>query len=224
MSIAAGVRCLTCRRIAPEIGDAGYLGAPTLEVSESSTDGWFEPDPIPTFGFFYEGLAAIGLVPYEIALLHEFLHDHAGHRLYIAMDADDPEKWPADVRACEEAGLADGHVEGQELDRERRRRTATGEFVVGHFELSCAPCQAVLRSEAAELLKRTDAMPVSAMAARMFVDRWGAEYHELGSSHGLVGIIDPFEAFLDLLRDFCELHAGHGLHAAVVPAAEDEDG
>lgn len=100
MGVSFFTYCVACDVAAPEIGDGGMLGWPSL------ADGWHDgaepyenedgdvvvPGPAPCFGRLYEALRRIELVPVAVEDFAAFLRDHDGHdvRLFSDMDDDAP--------------------------------------------------------------------------------------------------------------------------------------
>ncbi|KHD07438.1 hypothetical protein PN36_10135 [Candidatus Thiomargarita nelsonii] len=74
MSVSFFTYCIDCSVNAPEIGDAGMMGAPSLEIVS---------DSFYTFGWIYDGLKAISLLPYSIESYKSFLETHQGHKIHM---------------------------------------------------------------------------------------------------------------------------------------------
>jgi hypothetical protein len=217
MSIQLGYACVTCKRLAPNVGDGGYLGAPTLDVAEETTVGILGGEGMPSFGLFYAGLAALGLLPHDIERAREFMAEHAGHRLFITGGDVDGDDVPDDLREFEEDENDNIPEEMDALDAERERRVASGEFIEGHFAVSCAACRSELKSTDAELLKAREGKTVSQADARTFVAAWDRAPDD-GWNHRLMGIADPYESFMPELVEFVRKHAAHGLASRILPA------
>jgi hypothetical protein len=218
MSIQTGVTCLDCRINAPNVGDGGFLGAPTLEVAEESAAGGLEREPLPTFEYFYEALAGLGIRPYDLDTFREFLVAHSGHRLFLSGDHDDQDDWPPELQEADEADDPDGMDAYEQREEARVRRVASGEFLEAHFHLQCSACEASLQSGEPELLRAQPDMAVPRDAAERFASRWG-RYPDEGWNHRLMGIADPYEPLMEELVAFARHHAAHGMRARVVPAS-----
>jgi len=74
MSVSFFTYCIDCSVNAPEIGDAGMMGAPSLEIVSDS------------FGWIYDGLKAISLLPHSIESYKSFLETHQGHKIFLGND------------------------------------------------------------------------------------------------------------------------------------------
>jgi hypothetical protein len=218
MSIQLGFACVTCKRLAPNMGDGGFLGAPTLDVSEESRVGAFADEPMPSFGLLHGGLAAVGLLPYDIERNREFLVEHAGHRLSIMGDGVDGE----DAFEADDDDDSIGE-EMDALDAERERRVAAGEFKEAYFAVSCAACRAELGATEAELLKAEAGKKISQADAQTFIAAWDRSPDD-GWNHRLMGIVDPFESFMPDLVQFLKSHAAHGLSSQLLPAPSGSSG
>jgi hypothetical protein len=204
--------------MAPNIGDGGFLGAPTLESAMSTAVGLFSDEPIPSFGLLYAGVSGIGLLPHDIERAHEFMLEHAGHLLFISGDHMDGDAIPEEVLAFEEGGGDHNWREEMDaLDSERERRVASGEFVEAFFTVSCGGCKAELKAPQPELLKAHTGKVISESDAKAFVAAWDRAADD-GWNHRLMGIVDPYEPFMSDLIVFIGQHAGHGLTGRMLPA------
>jgi hypothetical protein len=84
MSVTFDLLCVRCGERAPEVGDFGYIGSPSL-----SSLPRFVPWRPQRFGYIYRGLSDVSLMPAEVAAFHAFLRKHRGHRLFATPGADD---------------------------------------------------------------------------------------------------------------------------------------
>ena len=193
MSIALGVDCVDCRVLAPNVGDYGFLGAPVLEPLETAEG---PGAPMPSFGYFYEGLDCIGIRPYDLVVLREFLLAHQGHQVRVG------EGEGVDSKTVH-AGL-------KAQKAEKARRTKSGEFKTLVFEVSCEKCNARMAAPEAELLQAAEPFSPSGEAISTFLARWERPPDD-GWNHGLMGIVDPFEPFMEDLLAFLNKHRRHKL-------------
>ena len=215
MSVQLGYACITCRKGAPNVGDGGILGTPSLDLAEDSSVGI--PDgygPMPSFGLLYAGLFAIGLLPHDIERCHEFLTEHAGHRLFLDGELDGPV--PDDVRDYQDVDSFDA-AEWKQEKQAREARVAAGEFVEAYFALSCDACGSEVRASGADLLKAHPGKRILPADSQAFLTAWNRGPDE-GWCHRLMGIVDPWEPFLPALVAFVETHAAHELTAQIAPA------
>ena len=83
MSVTFIVYCHGCKVTAPEIGDGGHLGYPSAVTAVRKKDG------LLSFGYFYQGFAAMDIRPYELEAFHGFVTEHARHRVRMITDADE---------------------------------------------------------------------------------------------------------------------------------------
>jgi hypothetical protein len=210
MGVSVNVDCLDCLKRAPSMGRGGLLGRPVLEVApETEGAEW----PWPTFGFFYEPLAALGVQPYCLEAYRDFLGEHCGHRIHISTgDEDLPEISEINEAECG-AGLAGLHAEEARM----AARIASGEFTEGFYELRCTECQVAHTATDSEVLRTFPPSPVSRVTVGMFMDRWATRDAGEGWSSGLRGIADPLGPFLRDLPDFLEAHRDHPLERWLSP-------
>jgi len=122
MSVSFFTYCIDCSVNAPEIGDAGMMGAPSLEIVS-------DQDSFYTFGWIYDGLKAINLLPYSIESYKSFLETHQGHKIFLGNDHMDDEQLPE---------LNYEKLEHFELD--------TQGFTEGYYEMVCVETGALFRT------------------------------------------------------------------------------
>jgi hypothetical protein len=79
MSVSYSIACLDCGVFAPEVGASGYIGSPTLDLSQGQP---------PNFGYLYEAFAGIQLITWDLELLREFLERHVSHRTHVFADGE----------------------------------------------------------------------------------------------------------------------------------------
>ena len=193
MSIQLGVDCVDCKAMAPNVGDGGFLGAPVLESRAKAQRG---DEQMPSFGYFYEALEGIGIRPYDLVALREFLVAHKGHRVRISEGDGIPSK---NIHAA---------VKAQREEKERRSKS--GEFRELVYEIACKKCDESLAAQESELLQTAEAFSPTVDAVSTFVKRWGRDPDD-GWNHGLMGIVDPYEPLLEELLEFLKTHRRHKL-------------
>jgi hypothetical protein len=223
VSITVGTVCLTCKKSAPNVGDFGQLGEPSLVVSKQIHNGRKPGEFGPSFEYFYEALRGIGIFPYDLHRFREFLAAHEGHFLftYAETEFERPEFLPEEVVEWERAQAEDGYPSLEEDDvfeEEQERRVAAGEFVMAGYEMMCTRCGVQHSTSSPELLRAARPLDVSPEAAAIFVERWGV-YPDEGWNHRLMGIADPYEPFMEELIDFVRTHGTHGLRASLQTSA-----
>ena len=193
MSIQLGVDCIDCKALAPNVGDGGFLGAPVLESRAKAQGGG---EPMPSFGYFYEALQGIGIRPYDLVALREFLVAHKGHRVRVSEGDGIPSK---SIHAA---------VKAQREEKERR--TKSGEFRELVYEIASSKCDESLAAEQPELLQAAEALSPTADAVSTFVKAWSRDPDD-GWNHRLMGIVDPYEPFMEELLEFLKTHRRHKL-------------
>jgi hypothetical protein len=221
VSITVGTVCVTCRKWAPSVGDFGYLGEPSLIVSDQIDTGYGEV--MPSFEYFYEALRGVGILPYDLHRFWEFLVAHEGHFLFMSAGHERLDQLPPEVAAYrrERAEKKDNSdlMDCRAFEAEREQRVDAGEFVSSIYEMMCTRCGDKHTASTPEVLRAASPLTVSPEAAAIFVERWGV-YPDGGWNHRLMGIVDPYETFMEKLVDFVRTHGTHGLRASVLtPAA-----
>jgi hypothetical protein len=93
MGVACSVMCVTCNADAPELGDMGFMGFPSLSVEERKLKK-FVPQ---NFGYLYEGFRSIGMFTEATDDFLRFLYKHAGHEFF--MNAEDQDMYEDDYQA-----------------------------------------------------------------------------------------------------------------------------
>jgi hypothetical protein len=193
--------------MAPNVGDGGFLGAPTLEpLAEVSLGG----EQMPSFGYFYEALDGLGIRPYDLVVLREFMVAHGGHRLHLSGPDDEADE--ADDDTDDDLGaILHAHK------AEKTRRTESGEFRVAILEVACNKCREHVASSEPELLKQFEPFTPSPEAVASFVERWGRDPDD-GWNHRIMGIADPYEPFMEELVEFTKEHRRHPLQVRLQAA------
>ena len=214
MSIAFAVTCLTCKAWAPEVYSSGFLGVPQLAPEEHVPVDEPLEDPIPSFGFFFDGLRAVGLEPYDLVRFHEFLAAHDGHRVALLSDHDDRAKQPDDLVAfLDDARTPSRRGALEAADAERETRTASGEFINARYEVTCATCGASHTSGEFELLRATGRKSIDLGDAAVFLKAWNRDPGFPCWNMYLAGVADPHQPFMEQLVAFVRAHGVHGLRA-----------
>ena len=218
VSIQFSVTCLDCGKLAPRLGDGGFLGAPLLApVAEVDWRG----TSIPSFGYLYEPLAGLGIRRYDLEAFREFLNVHDAHRTVLSSDHDAESDYPEELLAIEQAPGFDALIwsEMEAQDAQRARRTENGEFTIATYALTCVECRKTHQASEAELLTSFEPFTVSVDAVSIYLARWAARRADPSWHHRLMGIIDPSQPFLENLGAFLEKHRQHSLEAQLLPLA-----
>ena len=147
MGVTFTTWCKKCGVEGPEMGDFGFVGAPTLGPAKKK--GGLMP-----FGEIHDGFAALGMVTEELAGFKAFLDAHRGHPIVQGGDGeedeygDDADETPAPAR----------------LKKFRPRVRAVDAF----YELACTKCATAYRSSSSERLVPFEPFAVDAQAIRRF--------------------------------------------------------
>ena len=90
MSVGCSTYCIDCNEEAPEIGDGGMIGDPSIEdkLTYHEDEDWGDFTTY-AFGWIYSGLRAISLIPFEVEAYRAFLLKHQGHRKYLSIEGSD---------------------------------------------------------------------------------------------------------------------------------------
>lgn len=152
MGVTCSFTCVECGEDAPELGDFGYIGYPSLDSGKGDRD-------IPNFGYIYAGLAAVGLVTDEVQAFQAFLVRHRGHQIDSSADGeplfgDDDELEDDDLDEVEdEDDEGDDELdEGDEEDLgeddedpaddgEDATKRRGGPFLDARYVATCADCR-----------------------------------------------------------------------------------
>ncbi len=201
------VTCVKCGIDAPELGDGGYLGTPSVSPDPKSYRHR-ESDRDLTFGFFYEPLAAMGLCTDELEAMRLFLDTHRGHDVVLYGEAQDDASLPRGLRsvlkrraAREEAG-EDDPAEGPAA------ALPAGEFLVGRYGITCSECRAECEAGEPASLRRFEPHALDPAAVDLMLERW-KRAPDGGWNAGLAPPIDPYGAFMRELLEFLGKHREH---------------
>ncbi len=198
--MSANTACVTCREVAPLLGDSGFLGYPSTEHGPHSHEDLGE---IPGFGYFHVGLEGIHLVTAEVSAYMAFLKAHQGHQIHLSLgNGDEPEGFEEALAAADYSAL----VAAQE--------SVPPGFSRATMTYACDECGEELVSPEDTL--RTVARAVVPPAAALEAAKWlSAAEMEGDWCHGLMGALDPFGEFMMGLGAFLNAHAAHGIRATV---------
>jgi hypothetical protein len=205
MSQTAGIACLTCREHGPLVGDYGYLGLPGIEPLRVSTASGGD-EGMPSFGFLYEGLAAVGLQRFDLDECAAWLRRHAGHRLALDVEGNNDE-----VVELEEDETVGEAAEKLWEGAEERLKAAlkSGEYRLARHKVACPGCKVDLVSSEPEPFRAFQPRTLGKEQAGQFLERWGQT--DDCWTYRLYGAVDPFEGYMQAVIPFVEKHAEHGL-------------
>ncbi|WP_435106828.1 hypothetical protein [Arhodomonas sp. AD133] len=196
MSVRCQTFCVDCNVEAPEIGDGGVFGTPSLAVTAIPDDDW--GGTAYTFGWLYDGLSALGLRPYDIEAYRAFLREHDGHDVRLTTDHDDDEP-PLDWAA---------------LTRFEWPRDG---FVPCYYELEEPVTGARCRTEVVDLLVPLDETTLTPAAVARAVHRLFEDSDALEGVANVSPLLHPDEE-LGRIQDFIEAHQQTPLIARTIEA------
>jgi hypothetical protein len=225
MGVTFGARCLDCGEDAPEVGDFGYIGYPSLSEEKGRRY-------VPNFGFLYRGLVALGMRTRAVEELRSFLLEHEGHQMEMSCegepmfgedDDDDYEDEEEDGEEEDEDDYDDDEDDDEEDEEDQdeylsrpsgaESHVDTKVFITAYYEVSCERCGKSLRSKFDDQIARFEARALTKSEVRgalrhLTVD----ESFERGSEPFSP---DDFEGICDFLAQ----HAAHGPKVGLVPKA-----
>ena len=171
MGMCCWTVCRDCDAEAPQLGDFGYLGYPSLEERANGSAA-------TTFGAIYRGLAAVHLVTEEIDDFRRFLERHAGHRVVTenqeGLIFGDDGQGGALPSSAVRAGAADS--DGDEDEEDESEGTDEDEdepeavFIKSRYRASCRRCGESVATGDLYPLSPFMPAPLSAAAIRAFQD------------------------------------------------------
>ena len=199
--------CLTCQRLAPILGDAGFLGYPSIEEGTVRGKQAAEYAGMPTFGALYRVLASVGLVTSDLTHYHAFLEEHRGHKMYLSLDPDNEDDVPS-------VFSWDPERDRTVPDRVTLQSTLPAGHANGHVGYQCVSCADAQRTSPRDRLLVFQPYRLEAGTARVVADALSAPELEGPWAYGLTGAIDTFSDFLCTLPAFLRAHGDHGIEVA----------
>lgn len=182
MGVACSTYCLDCNVRAPEIGDQGMLGQPSLMDEKDYNEDWGITSY--NFGWIYTGLKAISLLPFDVEAYRAFLEAHQGHDILLTTDHDD-----------EEPGI--------DWDKLADFRFEETGFEEAFFEMACPESGEVVTSSHAERFKTFDGRSLTDAEAELLLAKIFHSPDCFDAFHSPSMAIDPYgdlERFADFLR------------------------
>jgi outer membrane protein assembly factor BamB len=190
MSVTASIRCLECGSRAPDAGDCGHIGYPSLEDDGGSGD-------LASFESIYRGYASLGLRLSILDHMRAWLIEHASHKVELTYEGE-----PVG-RARQPARRVQGKLTPFRPDA----------YVRCFFELRCVSCETSVRSTGSELMMPFDE-EVSGKPLARFEER--VLDAEPESFYRTSGLLDPRSTDFDAIRAFLRRHGTHRLRARSV--------
>src|SRR5687768_9503332 len=128
MSVGAAVRCLDCGASAPDPGDCGHVGLPSLDEADLAGD-------FVAFERIYRGYAALGLRLLALDAIRSWLIAHAPHRVELAYEGEP-------VRPARRPASGSFRAQGPPRPEDYTR---------AFIELSCETCGGTARTASSTL-------------------------------------------------------------------------
>jgi hypothetical protein len=189
MSVRYDIRCVDCRCVAPDVGDGGYLGCPSIHEDEEDSVG-------PSFGYYFIPLSALGICPLDLQRFSEWLFQHSEHEVHIAGDLPTPPHLPRGSLHWDDEETDAGHTTASQGD------PSLDGYVWGRYEIECLSCREAYSSLEPEWLMFSGLSDDEGV--HKFLDRWRPA--EDVASHRLYGIADPQGTFIRGLTEFLQKH------------------
>jgi hypothetical protein len=228
MGVTFDLLCLRCGERAPEVGDFGYIGYPAL----SSRKRLFRTPQ--NFGYIYDGLASVGLLPLEVEAFRLFLERHRRHRLLPLPGFEDEDDgslfalirmWlsmgtfvlshPTLVFRRGISGAMELLLDPEDEPLDPFSLVSESDFINARYRMTCAECDRSVATVNADLLRRFEARAVSPTERARF------ERNVLSldpdSIYRATPLVDPY-GDLAPFRDFLQHHSAHDVRADLVPA------
>jgi hypothetical protein len=227
MGMCCWTVCDDCDAEAPEMGDAGFLGYPSMDDAAGDCDA-------ATFGSIHRALSGAHLVTSEVDAFREFLEKHKGHHVVTETedgpafgegDEDDEDDEDGEFEEDDIDGEDDmddeededeedfGDDEEDLADEGEGEDAVRGRYVVGRYRASCAQCGAAFSTNNEYELLPFERADLTAQHARDL-------------RKNVIDVLDDscyhaeplWDDDLEGVVTFIEKHAEHGVMAEVVPA------
>jgi hypothetical protein len=208
VGVAWGVLCVDCKETAPNLGDCGFLGVPTLAHRMTGVSRWRLPGHVErpvTFGALYDGLAGMGVVAQQMADYRGFLVVHDSHELQLYNDHMDASQVHPQMPGWNWSGVKRPAVPWPR----------TGEN--GHYVLSCPFCSEHVASSWS-LWQEREKMEITREALDAFSRILRAEPDNFCR---LPAALEP-EKGLARVAAFLKRHKFHRLFSAIEPRSWED--
>ena len=214
MSVLFGSFCRDCVQSSPPVGDGGYLGAPSLQLSPVRVSEF--QSPVPSFAYLYEPLEALSLRPYETERFREWLRSHDGHRVVLFSEEAPPEFEQLEQEERGPEWYRRAVALTRKLATDSDAAVHAGIFRDALYTLRCVTCTATFSAADVDRLRAFEAHQLSPSAIDVFLDRWNpiVEGHELWA-YRLMGVLDDSAPFLEGLFRFLKSHRHHTVAASL---------
>ena len=192
MGVTANTTCRDCGKGAPEVGDFGYIGYPSLSTSAEHDD-----DAPVNFGYLYQGFQAIHLLTADLERMREFLEAHKGHDIHTFIEGE-PAFGDGEEDAEDNADYEEDDFEGASQGRNK--------WLLAHYCLKCS-CGADYSSEYSDNFVPFKAVSLDAKAVAVFLKQVYAEPDAIHRAEPI--------GHLDALAKFLKAHKAHKLTASL---------
>jgi hypothetical protein len=178
MGMACWTTCEDCDEKAPELGDHGYMGYPSLDDEVPDVD-------VATFGSIYRALVAVHVVTGEVDAFYRFLERHKGHRVVTETEGGSPFEDDDDMEDMDElyddedfddeddADYEDDFDdEDMEEDFDEAADSPNGDsYAMARYKATCPHCNASFVTEYSESFVPFDRATLTAKDMKMFQQR-----------------------------------------------------
>ncbi|TAA48412.1 hypothetical protein [Corallincola spongiicola] len=172
MGLAFSNYCETCNAEGPEVGDAGLVGD-NVNIAPNRIE--HDDGVFCSFGWIYDALQAISLVPKDIADLKAFLEQHHGHDLVTHCDHDEQEP----------------NIDWDNL-RKYKRQFSKDKDVVGCYSIRNVETDEVFESQT-DAFRRFDKRILTANEIAKFLQDLADDSEVLDGFYRCSPTIDPYE-------------------------------
>lgn len=192
MSVCLYAVCADCHVEAPEIGYSGGIGYARLKIEKVTDSDWAATGY--SFGWIYDGLRAVNLIPECVEAFRHFLEEHDGHEILAGTDHDS-EPAPG-------------------VDWSRYCHSGTG-FVDARYEVFCEETNDRFRTSATESLMKFQTGELSVADIERFMYRIPDADECFDNFYNTPPCITPYED-LGELAEFFARNQGRKIVAGLV--------
>jgi hypothetical protein len=222
MGMVCWTTCEDCDEKAPELGDSGFMGYPSLDDKVTDVD-------VATFGSIYKALAAVHAITGEVDAFHKFLERHRGHNVVTdtedgpafggdddmdEMDElyDDDDFEDEDDTGFEEDFEDDDIEETSDESLLHRDNGAVDSYVRAKYQATCTQCNVSFLTKHSEDFVPFDRTTITAKAMKMY-QRHVVDVMDESSYRA-----EPlYDGDLEELALFFEDHRRHEVVVEIVP-------
>jgi hypothetical protein len=204
MGVCCSFSCVECGEEAPELGDFGYIGYPSLDAAAGQRD-------VPNFGHVYAGLAAVRLVTSEVQDFHDFLARHRGHTIDSSGDGeplfdDGEDLYEEDDEDDDDEEEADDVAAGASAD---------SRYVASQYSATCATCRASFTTKVDYPFLPFDRVSLTAADIKAFLKQVADV-----ADDAMYRAAPVYDGDLENLAAFLRKHAKHEVAVELAPRAK----